>query len=50
MPILCWNAAALMIAVTFYALRDGLAGPLKREKLLRERVTYMLWIAANQAA
>ncbi|MFL5339790.1 MAG: hypothetical protein ACJ8F7_06440 [Gemmataceae bacterium] len=50
MPILCWNAAALTIAVTFYVWRDGIVGRIKREKTLRERIAYMLWVAANQAA
>jgi hypothetical protein len=50
MPILCCNAAALMIAVTYYIWRDGIVGHIRREKQLRERVAYMLWVAATDAA
>ncbi len=50
MPILCWNAAALTIAVIYYTWRDTTAARRHRDRILRERVTYMLWTAANLAA
>jgi hypothetical protein len=41
------NFAALFIAATYYVWRDWY---LRRadKKMLRERVTYMLWVAANR--
>jgi hypothetical protein len=48
MPLLSVNLAALTIAVLYYAWRDHVVKPAQRRKMLRERVTYMLWCAANQ--
>jgi hypothetical protein len=42
------NVAALMVASLFYtwrAYRDGLR---QRERTLRERVAYMLWVMAQR--
>jgi hypothetical protein len=50
MPVLCCNLAALSIAVLYYAWRDGYLKYLRRERVLRERVAYMLWLAAERAA
>ena len=50
MHLLSVNVAALVIAMLYYAWRDKLIKPVLRQKMLRERVTYMLWCAANQAA
>lgn len=47
--MLC-NVAALTIALLYYAWRDRMVERPQRVKALRERVTYMLWVAANQAA
>jgi hypothetical protein len=49
MQVMCVNAAALSIAVLYYLWRDKFACAARR-RVLRERVTYMLWCAANQAA
>lgn len=50
MQVMACNVAALCIAALYYAWRDKIANPVRREKVLRERVTYMLWCAANQMA
>ena len=48
MQVVCWNLMVLCIAALYYLWRDGIARRPKREKMLRERVAYMLWVAANQ--
>jgi hypothetical protein len=48
MQIVCFNLTALAVAALFYAWRDGIVRRGQREKLLRERITYMLWVAAQQ--
>ena len=50
MQVMACNVAALCIAALYYTWRDKIASPVRREKVLRERVTYMLWCAANQLA
>ncbi len=50
MQVVCCNVAALSIAMLYYVWRDGAARNTHGRKALRERVTYMLWVAANQAA
>jgi hypothetical protein len=50
MQVLTVNIAALVIAGLYYAWRDKIAQPIQRRRVLRERVTYMLWCAANQMA
>jgi hypothetical protein len=50
MQVLSCNAAALGIAVLYYIWRDRMSHHLQLRHALRERVTYMLWVAANQAA
>jgi hypothetical protein len=50
MQVVCCNVAALSIAMLYYVWRDRTSQTLHRRKALRERVTYMLWVAANQAA
>jgi len=47
MQVVCWNLTVLAIAAVFYAWRDGFIRRVTREKLLRDRVTYMLWVAAQ---
>jgi hypothetical protein len=42
------NLAALSVAWIFYAWRARLANLARRERTLRERVTYMLWVMANR--
>ena len=48
MELVCWNLTALTIAALFYGWRDGIVRRAQRQKLLRERVTYMLWVATQQ--
>lgn len=43
------NLAALAIAMLYYAWRDGYSVKIQREKMLRERVAYMLWTAAQRS-
>jgi len=45
---LACQLAALMIAGIYYVWRDVLRRRLHDNKTLRERVTYMLWVAANR--
>lgn len=46
-PVLCWQIAALLIGGIYYVWRDLLRQQLA-SKNLRDRVTYMLWVAANR--
>jgi hypothetical protein len=50
MPVLAYNLAALTIAALYYTWRDGYCAYLRRERVLRERVTYLLWTAAQHVA
>jgi hypothetical protein len=47
-PMLCWQVAALMIGGLYYLWRDLYCRSLQNRKQLRERVTYMLWVAAHR--
>jgi hypothetical protein len=49
-PVITCNLAALTIAAIYYAWRDGYVARLRKQRILRERVAYMLWCAANRAA
>ena len=42
------NIAALSVACIYYVWRGCIAKLARREQTLRERVTYMLWVMANQ--
>lgn len=42
------NAAALTVAVLFYTWRSYFAIQQRKQGLLRKRVAYMLWCAAEQ--
>jgi hypothetical protein len=42
------NLAALSVACIYYFWRAHVAKLARRERTLRERVTYMLWVMANQ--
>jgi hypothetical protein len=46
--IIC-GLAALAVANIYYAYRYYLQLQAQKERRLRERVTYMLWVAANRA-
>ncbi len=47
-PIFCCQVAALVIGTLYYVWRDIYRHRLRNTKVLRERVTYMLWVAANR--
>jgi hypothetical protein len=47
MQLVTMNLTALAVAALFYAWRDGFTRRLHHHKVLRERVTYMLWVAAQ---
>jgi hypothetical protein len=42
--------AALVVANIFYAYRAYADGLLRRQRTLRERVAYMLWVMAQRVA
>ena len=42
------NVAALAVAVIFYTWRSYAVIQRKRQRRLRERVAYMLWVMAEQ--
>jgi hypothetical protein len=48
MHMICCNVAALSVACLFYVWRSYAAGLVCRERTLRERVTYLLWVMANR--
>ncbi len=48
MPTVCCGVAALAVACIFYTWRAYAYGLAQRERALRERVAYMLWVMANQ--
>jgi hypothetical protein len=53
MQLLCSSigtAAVATIFLIYNAYRDHMRTELGREQILRERVTYMLWVMANQAS
>ncbi len=47
-PIL-GNVAALAVALIFYTWRMFLSGRERKQRVLCERVAYMLWVMAEQA-
>jgi hypothetical protein len=47
-PIIACNLAAFTIALVFYAWRDVYMRWRMNRRMLRERVAYMLWVAANR--
>ena len=47
MQILCCHVAALTVASIFFTWRSYTLELLGRHRLLRDRVAYMLWVAAN---
>src|SRR5207248_5128538 len=48
MHLIGCNVAALSVASLFYLWRSYAGKLVRRERVLRERVTYMLWVMANQ--
>jgi hypothetical protein len=49
MNVVAYGASALSVALLFYGWRFYNERTQGREKKLRERVTYMLWVMANSA-
>jgi hypothetical protein len=47
MSVVVCAASALSVALLFYSWRSYNEKSEQRHKLLRERVTYMLWVMAN---
>ncbi len=50
MEFITCGICSLAIALIFYFWRDFNEKYLCRQRLLRDRVTYMLWVMANAAA
>ena len=50
MPVLSYNLAALVIAALYYSWRDVYYARLLKDRVVRERVTYLLWTAAQYVA
>jgi hypothetical protein len=48
MQMLCCNAAALAVALLYYSWRAYHHARLARQRVLRERVAYMLWVVADR--
>jgi len=48
MPILCCNVAALAVAALYYVWRAYDQARTAKERVLRERVAYMLWVVADR--
>ena len=48
MQLLCCYAAALAVATIFYTYRACREIRGRKDRILRERVTYMLWVMAGQ--
>ncbi len=48
MEMLCCNMAALSVALLYYTWRAYHQARLVRDRVLRERVAYMLWVVAER--
>lgn len=48
MQMLCGGVAALSVATIFYCWRAYAQRLLQRNRVQRERVTYLLWVMAQQ--
>jgi hypothetical protein len=49
MQALCGSVAALAVASIYYTWRAYFRVHLQHERLLRERIAYMLWVVAQSA-
>lgn len=49
LPMVTGYCAVIVIAVLYYAWRDGFAARSKHRAALNDRVAYMLWVAANRS-
>ncbi len=47
MQLICCHVAALTVASIFYTWRAYAMDLLTRHRVLRDRVAYMLWVAAD---
>ena len=47
MNVVVYASAALSVALLFYSWRTYHRNQERQDKTLRERVTYMLWVMAN---
>jgi hypothetical protein len=47
MQMICCNIAALAVASIYYSWRAYSGGLLVRQRLLRDRVAFLLWMVAN---
>jgi hypothetical protein len=47
MPTIFCNVSALAVATLFYYWRAYRVGSDERDRVLRSRITYMLWVMAN---
>jgi hypothetical protein len=48
MELLCCNAAALVVALVYYTWRAYDQARAARQRLLHERVAYLLWVIADR--
>ena len=48
MELLCCNAAALAVALVYYTWRAYDQARSARQRLLHERVAYLLWVVADR--
>lgn len=49
MPVLYGSVATLAVASIYYVWKVYIQARLQRERMLRERVAYMLWVLAHDA-
>ena len=47
MQLISSSLGTLVVALIYYAYRDRTVRHLQRRRMLRERVTYMLWVMAT---
>jgi hypothetical protein len=48
MELLCCNVAALAVALVYYTWRAYDQARAARQRLLHERVAYLLWVVADR--
>lgn len=47
MELISGSLGALAVAVIYYGYRDHVHAELRRRRMLRKRVAFMLWVAAD---
>jgi hypothetical protein len=50
MQLIYCNLCALAVSTLFYGWREYHVRTAERQRVLRDRVTYMLWVMANAAS